>query len=66
MGKALVSWKAKKQTTISRSSVEAEYRALAATTSELLWIRQLMTDLHIPSFLPVVIYCDMMQQSTLP
>ena len=35
IGDYLVSWKAKKQTTVSQSSVEAKYRALASTISEL-------------------------------
>lgn len=37
LGDSLVAWKAKKQTIVSRSSAKAEYRALAATTSEIFW-----------------------------
>ncbi|XP_020551670.1 uncharacterized protein LOC110012416 [Sesamum indicum] len=35
LGKALFSWKMKKQSTVSRSSTEVEYRSLAATVCEL-------------------------------
>lgn len=44
LGNALVPWRAKKQTTVSRSSSEAEYRALAATTYEVQWLICLLND----------------------
>lgn len=58
LGDSLVSWKAKKQTITSRSSGEAEYRALAGTTSELIWIVQLLKDFHITLSSPTTIFCD--------
>ena len=39
---SLISWKAKKQPALSRSSPKAKYRALASTTIELLWIAQFL------------------------
>ena len=47
LGDSMVSWKAKKQTTLSRSSAEAEYRALASTVSELVLIHQLLKDFKV-------------------
>lgn len=38
LGDSLVSWKAKRQTTIAKSSVEVEYRALSTTASDLTWM----------------------------
>ncbi|XP_068645160.1 uncharacterized protein [Aristolochia californica] len=39
LGNSLVAWKSKKQSVVSRSSAEAEYRAMATTTAELIWFR---------------------------
>jgi hypothetical protein len=58
IGNSLVSWKAKKQVTISRSSSEAEYRALSTATCELLWILFLLRDLKITCHKSPVLYCD--------
>jgi hypothetical protein len=57
-GSSPISWASKKQHTISRSSTEAEYRALAITAAELAWIRQLLCDIHILLLLPPLIHCD--------
>ncbi|CAN6708560.1 unnamed protein product [Malus baccata var. baccata] len=53
-----ISWASKKQHTVSRSSTEAEYRALAIAAAELAWIRQLLCDLHVSVFTAPMIYCD--------
>ncbi|GJY46679.1 ribonuclease H-like domain-containing protein [Tanacetum coccineum] len=57
-GKSLVSWKSKKQTTISRSSAEAEYRCMASATCEIMWLINLLGDLCIKRQLPVNLYSD--------
>lgn len=63
LGSSLISWKAKKQSTISRSSAEAEYMALATTTYELKWISYLLSDLHISVNLPIKLCCDLQTTS---
>ncbi|KAL0297014.1 UNVERIFIED_CONTAM: Retrovirus-related Pol polyprotein from transposon RE1 [Sesamum radiatum] len=57
-GSSLVSWKTKKQSTVSRSSAEAEYRSMGAAVCELLWLSYLLHALHIPFSTPVPFWCD--------
>ena len=58
LGPCLVSWCAKKQKVVSRSSTEAEYRALAMVVAELYWIRMLLKDRCIPLLSPPTVWCD--------
>jgi hypothetical protein len=58
LGSSLISWRSKKQSVVIRSSTEAEYRALADTTSELLWLRWLLQDLGVSTSSATPIYCD--------
>ncbi|XP_068666717.1 uncharacterized mitochondrial protein AtMg00810-like [Aristolochia californica] len=59
IGDSLVSWKAKKQTTVSRSSAKAEYRApLSSTASEIIWLQQLLPDFQVKVASPTLFYCD--------
>ena len=48
LGNALIQWRCSLQHTVARSTMEAEYRALADCTSELLWFRQILEELGIP------------------
>ncbi|GJU35502.1 hypothetical protein Tco_1183856 [Tanacetum coccineum] len=54
----LVSWKSKKQATISRYSTEFEYRCLASTTYEIIWVVKILKDLGVDGLLPAHLYCD--------
>ncbi|XP_014519717.1 uncharacterized protein LOC106776760 [Vigna radiata var. radiata] len=58
LGSSLISWKSKKQSIVSRSSTEAECRALAATTCEIQWIHYLLDDLQVQEAGTPSLYCD--------
>uniref|UniRef100_A0A2N9J617 Integrase catalytic domain-containing protein n=1 Tax=Fagus sylvatica TaxID=28930 RepID=A0A2N9J617_FAGSY len=58
LGSNPITWSAKKQATVSRSSTESEYRALATASAEVCWLRTLLKDLGIYLSQPPILWCD--------
>jgi hypothetical protein len=58
IGNNLVSWCARKQPTLSRSSTEAEYKAIANATAELMWVQSLLRELKVAHPSTAKIWCD--------
>ncbi|XP_039827503.1 uncharacterized mitochondrial protein AtMg00810-like [Panicum virgatum] len=58
LGNSLISWSSKRQTTVSRSTAEAEYRAIANAVAECSWLRHLLGELlcKVPS--ATIAFCD--------
>ncbi|GKB17034.1 ribonuclease H-like domain-containing protein [Tanacetum coccineum] len=60
LGNNLLSWSSKRQFTLSRSSVGAEYRGVANAVAETCWLRNLLRELYTPLSTATVVYCDNM------
>jgi hypothetical protein len=58
LGTNLISWSARKQPTVSRSSTEAEYKAVANATAEIMWIQTLLWEIGVQSPQQAKIWCD--------
>ena len=54
----LVTWRSKKQSVVSRSSAEAEFRAMAHGICEGMWLRRLLKELRIVVEEPMKVLCD--------
>jgi hypothetical protein len=58
LGDSLVSWLRKKQGSISLSTIEAEYIAVATCCTQVLWMIQTLADLEVNYTTPIQIHCD--------
>ncbi|KAG8479654.1 hypothetical protein CXB51_029382 [Gossypium anomalum] len=58
LGDSLICWKSKKQNTVSRSSAEAEYRCIASTVAELVWLKGVLEELGIKHEILTALFCD--------
>ncbi|XP_021992156.1 uncharacterized mitochondrial protein AtMg00810-like [Helianthus annuus] len=57
-GDNLIFWSSRRQSTVSRSSEEAEYRGVANVVAELCWLPNLLLELHHPLTRATLVYCD--------
>jgi histone deacetylase 1/2 len=58
VGPNLISWSSKKQPTVSRSSTEAEYKALANGAAEAIWVDSLLKELGVTRQRTPMLWCD--------
>lgn len=54
----LVTWRSKKQSVVSRSSAEAEFRAMAHGICEGIWLKRVLKELKISDEEPMKMFCD--------
>ncbi|GJV06871.1 ribonuclease H-like domain-containing protein [Tanacetum coccineum] len=58
LGDNLLSWSAKRQHTLLRSSTESEYRGVANVVAETAWLRNLLRELNSPLSTATLVYYD--------
>jgi hypothetical protein len=58
LGSNLISWSARKQATVSRSSTEAEYKAIDNATTEIMWVQTLLKEIGIQVPATTKLWCD--------
>ncbi|XP_025636079.1 uncharacterized mitochondrial protein AtMg00810-like [Arachis hypogaea] len=62
LGSNLISWSSRKQVSMSRSSTEAKFRALADVMTNTMWLQKLLFEMHFPQDSSPTLFCD--NQST--
>ena len=58
VGGNLISWRSKKQSVVSRSTAQAEYRAMSLVLCEMLWVKNLLSELNVLRRSPLRLWCD--------
>ncbi|KAG7599793.1 Retrotransposon Copia-like N-terminal [Arabidopsis suecica] len=58
LGSNIISWSAKRQESVARSSTEAEYRTLSDTAAEMSWITAVLKQIGLPQEKIPEVYCD--------
>jgi hypothetical protein len=58
LGLGAISWSARKQELVTTSTCEAEYVAMANVTKEVLWLRQLLSEIGYPQSAPTPVLAD--------
>ena len=58
LGSAPIPWKSRKQRTVSLSSCEAEYIALAEAVKEIFHLQSLYSAVNIKQLSPIILFCN--------
>jgi len=58
LGEAPISWKCKKQDSVSKSSTKTEYHTMSATCSKIIWLHGLLSKLGFSQAKPTPLHVD--------
>jgi hypothetical protein len=61
----LISWSTRKQSTVSKSSTEAEYKTFANVTAEIMWVQSLLKELGLVKNVVATLWCDILEATYL-
>ena len=62
----LISWNSKKQSVVSQSSSEFEYKTMTQYALKIMWLHQLLVEVGIKTLIPANLWCDKQAALILP